>query len=117
MKKYITGMLVGAAGGIISLLSLLFAPGLELPVYFSTVAVWIAAGLLISACDFKLKGVWKGLAVSLLISASPLIFTYAASISAGVWNTVSTAAVGAILGWMIERVQARMDSKSGEKDA
>ena len=104
VNKYLIGIICGIIGAIINITFLLFATGLDTEVYLSTGATWVVIGLLISACDFKIKSFLKGIAISLLVSLSSLIYTFSSSLSGAIWTIVNTIIVGAIIGFAIEKI-------------
>lgn len=103
MKKYVVGLFCGVAGAAVNMVFLLSAPGLGPEVFVSTGITWIVTGILISACDFKLKGFFRGMLVAVLVSASSLVYTFIASVSGGIWTLVSTIMVGAVMGYAVDR--------------
>lgn len=104
MKKYFIGLIGGLIGAIINVIFLFFASDIEMEVYLSTIVTWLVAGLLISACDFKLNGIVKGIIVSILVSARSLIYTITSTFSGAIWTLANTIIVGAIIGYGIEKI-------------
>ena len=75
MKRIVIGLIGGIIGAVINIFFLLFAPNLEIEVYVATGITWIAIGILISLCNFKMNSILKGIIVSFLVSASSLVYT------------------------------------------
>ncbi|GAA0084903.1 hypothetical protein UT300007_13420 [Clostridium sp. CTA-7] len=111
VNKYVIGIICGIVGAIINITFLLFAAGIDTKVYLSTGATWIAIGLLISACDFKINSFLKGIVISLLVSLPSLIYTFSSSLSGAIWITVNTTIVGAIIGFAIEKISNMIKTK------
>ena len=55
MKRIVIGLIGGIIGAVINIFFLLFAPNLEIEVYVATGITWIAIGILISLCNFKMS--------------------------------------------------------------
>lgn len=104
MKKIAIGICGGIIGAVINILFLLLAPGLDIKVYISTAVTWLVIGIFISSCSFKLNGILKGIIISILVSASSLIYTAASSVSSTVWTLIPTVIIGAVMGYAIEKV-------------
>lgn len=111
MKKYFIGLAGGVIGALINMVFLSFATNIEIAVYFSTAITWVAIGILISACDFKVNGILKGIIVSILVSASSLVYTVSTSFSGAIWTLVNTILVGALIGFGIEKIIRITDNK------
>ncbi|MEH6944863.1 hypothetical protein [Bacillus sp. JJ722] len=111
MKKYLIGIITGLAGAVINIVFLLFTPKLDTTIYISTGITWLVIGLLISACDFKINGIVKGIIVALLVSASSLVYTISSTLSGALWTIVNTVIVGAIIGFVIEKTQIKSEKK------
>lgn len=107
MKKYKCGIISGIIAGVINCLFLLFANDLDITVFIATFITWVVTGLFISSVDFKLNSIVKGVIVSLLISLSSFIYTYSSSIFGGIWTTITTIIVGAFMGYIIEKINAK----------
>lgn len=104
MKKYLIGMGCGFIGAIINLLFLLMAPNIEISVYISTLITWIVIGLLISASEFKINSIAKGILISILVSLPSLVFTIVSTISGAVWTVINTIIAGGFIGYFIDKV-------------
>lgn len=111
MQRVFVSFCGGVVGAIINILFLLFAPDLEMNVYLSTGFTWIAIGILIASCNFKLNGALKGMIVALLVSVSSLIYMITSSLSGAAWTLVNTFMVGAIIGYVIDTIISK--SKKG----
>ena len=98
MKKIITGILSGAAVGIIDVIPMIFQK-LPWSANISAFSMWVVTGFLVSTSSLKLPYMLKGVLISILILevCAPLIG----------WRTVLvpilpiTIVLGALLGWMI----------------
>lgn len=112
MKKVMIGLGGGVIGAAVNVLFLLSAPNLETEVYLSTVITWLVIGVLISSCNFQVSGVLKGVIVSLLVSASSLIYTATSSVGGAIWTLISTLVCGAVIGYVIGKVSSKMEGKS-----
>lgn len=112
MKRIVVGLIGGAIGSIINILFLLLAPDLEIEVYIATGITWIAIGILISLCNFKINGILKGIMVSFLVSASSLVYTFTSSASGSIWTLINTLVVGAVIGYAIEKVISIITNKN-----
>lgn len=110
MRKIFVGVCGGIVGALINILFLLFAPDLEIKVYLSTGFTWVAIGILISSCNFKVNRFLKGIVVAVLVSGSSLVYTISSSVSGGVWTLINTIIVGAIIGYSIDKIISRLEN-------
>lgn len=108
MKKILIGFCGGVIGAIINVVFLLFAPDLKFEIYLSTAITWIVIGILISACDFKINGILKGIVVAILVSASSLVYTVTSSLSGAVWTVSNILIVGAVIGYGIDKLKDKL---------
>ena len=104
MKRIVIGLIGGIIGAVINIFFLLFAPNLEIEVYVATGITWIAIGILISLCNFKMNSILKGIIVSFLVSASSLVYTLTSSISGAIWTMINALVVGSIIGYVFEKI-------------
>lgn len=104
MKKYISGISIGALAGVINCLFLLMASDLEVTVFISSFISWIVIGFLISTVDFKTSGLIKGIVVSFFITMPSLVYTIKATVLGALWTIFTTLLIGAFLGFLIEKV-------------
>ena len=81
MKRIVIGLIGGIIGAVINIFFLLFAPNLEIEVYVATGITWIAIGILISLCNFKMNSILKG-----------------------IWTMINALVVGAIIGYVVEKI-------------
>lgn len=102
MKKFIIGLVGGVVGAAINSAQLIFASDIETEVYISTAITWIAIGILIAACNFKINGILKGIVVSILVSASSLVYTITSSFTGALWTIAVAVILGAIMGYCID---------------
>lgn len=109
MKRILIGLIGGILGAIVNVAFLFFAPDLKFEVYLSTAITWIVIGILISVCDFKINGSLKGIVVSLLVSASSLVYTMASSLSGAIWTVVNILLVGAVMGYGIDQLAKKLN--------
>lgn len=109
MKRILIGLIGGILGAIVNVAFLFFAPDLKFEVYLSTAITWIVIGILISVCDFKINGPLKGIVVSLLVSASSLVYTMASSLSGAIWTVVNILLVGAVMGYGIDQLAKKLN--------
>lgn len=112
MKRIVIGFIGGIIGASINIFFLLFASNLEIEVYFATGITWIAIGILISLCNFKMNSILKGIIVSFLVSASSLVYTFTSSISGAIWTMINTLIVGAIIGYVVEKIISKTSNKN-----
>ena len=112
MKRIVIGLIGGIIGASVNILFLLFAPNLEIEIYFATGITWLAIGILISLCNFKMNSFLKGIIVSFLVSASSLVYTFTSSISGAIWTLINTLVVGAIIGYVIEKIISKTSNKN-----
>jgi len=104
MKKYVIGIIAGVIGAGINILFLISATGIDFNVYISTGVTWLVIGLLTAACDFKMKGIVKGIFVALLVSSSSFVYTFSSSVSGGMWTVIDTAVIGAAIGFFLDKI-------------
>ncbi len=113
MKRILLGICIGIFSALVRLSFLLFAPNLEWTVHVSEGFTWVAIGILISVCDMRLHGVWKGIIVAILVSGASLIYTAASSWTGAVWTLICTVVLGACAGFLIDGCLVRL--KDAEK--
>jgi hypothetical protein len=104
MRKYILGLCAGAAGAVVNDLFLLMAPDISPNIYLSTAATWLVIGLLVSACDFPVHSILKGIFVALLVALPSLIYTVSSSASGAAWTLANTVIWGAVLGFAVDKM-------------
>ncbi len=66
MKKYMIALLLGAVVGVIDVIPMVLQH-LTWDANLSAFCLWVVTGLLISAVDFKMNGVVKGIFVAFLV--------------------------------------------------
>ena len=104
MKKIITGILSGAAVGIIDVIPMIFQK-LPWSANISAFSMWVVTGFLVSTSSLKLPYILKGVLISILILevCAPLIG----------WRTILvpilpiTIVLGALLGWIIGKLEKK----------
>jgi len=102
MKKIQLGIILGVIAGVIDVIPMLIQR-LTLDANLSAFTFWIVSGFFIASSELKLKGVLKGLVISLILLV-PLSFIIG-------WNNptalipifIMNIVLGAGLGYLIER--------------
>lgn len=104
MKKYKNGILVGSVIGIINCIFLVFAQDLGIDVYIGTFLTWLVTGTLVSAVDYEVSLIIKGMIVAILIYLPNIAYVVSSSVFGAIWNAVTTLVFGAILGLIIDKM-------------
>jgi len=102
MNKLKLGLILGILAGIIDLIPMIFQ-GLSLEADISAFFFWVAAGFFISTSEIGLKGVLKGIVISLILLV-PLAFIIGWQEPASLFPIIIINIIlGALLGFSIDR--------------
>ena len=66
MNKYLKGILLGGLAGVFDVIPMILQ-GLSRDANLSAFSMWIIIGFIISAVDLKMKGIFKGMLISILV--------------------------------------------------
>jgi hypothetical protein len=106
MKRIITGLVFGAAAGILDMIPMVLQK-LTWDANLSAFSMWIVSGFMISTSGLKMIGILKGIIISFL-----LLFPYAILIG---WNkptslipiAIMTLILGSLLGFSIQKFEEK----------
>jgi hypothetical protein len=102
MNKLKLGVILGILAGIIDLIPMIFQ-GLSLEADISAFFFWIVAGFFISTSEIKLKGILKGVIISLILLV-PLAFIIGWQEPASLFPVIiMNFILGALLGFLIDK--------------
>lgn len=107
MKKIHAGLLVGLGAAILDTVPMIIQ-GLPWNATLSAFLMWIVTGFFIATSNFKLHPILKGIVIALLIFApsAPIIGAVDYKVLL-VPILPTTLALGALSGWMIEKMNYR----------
>jgi len=105
MKKYTIAVVLGAVAGIIDVIPMILQH-LTWDANLSAFSLWVVSGLLISAVDFKMNGIIKGVVVAFLVLL-PNVFIIG-------WHDplsllpigIMTLILGGLLGFAVSKIKA-----------
>jgi len=102
-KKYMIGILLGAAAGVFDLLPMILQK-LTWDANLSAFSMWVVVGFLVSATDLKIKGAFKGLLVSFLVLIPSAIIIGSKEPLSLIPITAMTLILGSLLGYFQEKL-------------
>lgn len=103
MKNYQLGLLLGACAGLIDLIPM-FYQKLPFTADLSAFSLWIISGFLISTSNLKIKGIYKGMLISILV-LTPTTFLVGGKQLIPIF--IMTLILGSILGYSITSIQTK----------
>ena len=102
MKKTQLGILLGIIAGIIDVIPMIVQK-LTWDANLSAFFHWVIAGFFISAIDIKIKGVVKGLIISIILLIPIAFLVWWNDTSSILPMSISTIILGSLLGFLIDK--------------
>jgi hypothetical protein len=100
-KKIIKGIFLGFLAGTIDVI-LMFLQKLPWTADLSAFIHWIIIGFVLSIIQLPLKGIWKGLFISILLTSPIMIIVIEKEPISLIPILSMTAILGSCLGWLID---------------
>ena len=103
-RKILLGLLSGVAAGVLDIIPMIVQ---KLPIHsiLSAFSMWVILGFIINTSMLKMKGVLKGLLLSLLVLLpAAILIGYEEPISL-IPISIMTVVLGALLGFVSEKIE------------
>ena len=102
-RRILLGLVLGVAAGVIDIVPMVIQ---KLPIHsiLSAFSMWVVLGLLINTSTLKMKGVLKGLLLSLLVIMPTAILIGEAEPISLIPIGIMTVILGALLGFASEKI-------------
>ncbi len=104
MKKYILAVVLGAVAGVIDVIPMVMQH-LSWDANLSAFSLWVVSGLLISAVDFKMSGIVKGIFVAFLVLLPNIFIIGAQEPMTLLPIGIMTLVLGGLLGFAINKIK------------
>lgn len=108
MKKKFIGMFLGFVLGIANITPMLFQ-NLDYTVIISNFIIWIVIGLVLSISNLSFNYIIQGIIMSIIISASSLVYIAASSLIGLIWTILWTVLSGAVMGFLFEKIVGKKE--------
>lgn len=108
MKKKIIGIVLGSILGGVNITPMLFQ-NLDYTVIISNFIIWIVIGLVLSISNLKFNYIIQGSIMSVVISASSLVYIAASSVIGLIWTILWTILSGAVMGFLFEKIVGKIE--------
>lgn len=102
MNKYLKGLLIGAAAGVIDVIPMILQK-LSWDANLSAFAMWVVVGYLVSAVDLKVNRVLKGIIIAFLVLLPTAVIIGAKEPVSLIPITIMTLILGAGVGYFAGR--------------
>ena len=103
MNKKVTGILLGAAAGVIDVIPMVLQD-LTWDANLSAFLLWVVVGFLISVTDLNLPSAVKGVLIAFLVLAPSAVIIGWEEPTSLLPIGIMTAILGCLLGWIIDRI-------------
>ena len=106
MKKFnkiYLGVILGVIVGVLNVLPMILQK-ISWDANISTFITWIIVGFLISTTNLKIRGIFKGIIISILIFIPSTIFVIESNLTGAIWIIIMTLIYGSLLGYLVDRL-------------
>lgn len=102
MKKSMCGILLGGAMGIVNIVPMILQK-LSTDILISNLIIWFVSGFCISISNLKIRYIYQGILLSILISAPSMVYIARASMAGVIWTLIWTVLSGLVLGGAFQK--------------